>query len=139
MQLPWPGLRLVARLADRRRRIPRRRAPTKELTISRHRQQPQPDDPFPRTPIEHAAGRPAVGRHVRAASRLVALAGAIAIVLAFVLLIAVSAVAGAAGTVVAAVVVGFGARRVIAAYDADEREELWLRQALNGLGADLVV
>jgi len=75
---------------------------------------------------------------VRSASRRVALAGAIAIVLAFVLLVAVSALAGAAGTVVAAVVVGFGVRHVIAAYDADDREELWLREALNGLSADLV-
>ena len=76
---------------------------------------------------------------MRAASRRDALAGALAIKLAFVLLVAVSAVAGAAGTVVAAVVVGFGARRVIAAYDADEGEELWLRQALNALSVDLVL
>jgi uncharacterized membrane protein HdeD (DUF308 family) len=80
-----------------------------------------------------------IGRHLRRAARRVALLGAVAVALALALLAAAPPVAASIALVVAVVVVALGLCRLVAAHDADTREERWLRHVLGALRADRAV
>jgi len=91
-----------------------------------------PRHPFP----AHApAPTPRAGRHVRATTRRIVLAGASVVALALVLL----ALAGAAAAALAlsAGIVGslLAVVRLLTAHDADLAEDRWLRQVLGTIRA----